>query len=98
MSLGVVPLVVDYAGPGELVTPETGVAVPIGSREEIVVRLRVALEALSEDPGKLLLMANRARARALTLFTWEAKARQVAEVYDWVRNAQPDLPTPSVLS
>lgn len=91
MSLGVVPVIVDYAGPGELVTPDTGRAVPIGTRAEIVARLAADLAALADDPSALPVLAGAARDRALTLFTWEAKARQIAQVYDWVlgRGARP---------
>jgi glycosyltransferase involved in cell wall biosynthesis len=97
MALGVVPLVVDYAGPGELVTEETGIKVPIGPRPRVVSGLRAALERIAADPSGLPAMAARAHARAHGLFTWPAKARQVAEVYDWVlgrREARPDpIPT-----
>ena len=46
MSLGLVPVVVDYGGPGELVSPTTGFAVPIGTRNEIVSRFRDVFERL----------------------------------------------------
>lgn len=84
MAAGVVPLVVDYAGPGELVTDETGLKVPIGPRDAIVAGVRARLEALARDPAPLAALAGAARDRAHTHFTWEAKARQVACVYDWV--------------
>ena len=87
MATGVVPLVVDYAGPGELVDPGTGIKVPIGPRAAIVAAVRAELERLAADPSGLPVMARAARARARTQFTWEAKARQVAEVYDWVLGA-----------
>ncbi|MBL3575395.1 glycosyltransferase family 4 protein [Rhodovulum sulfidophilum] len=92
MSLGVVPLVVDYAGPGELVTTETGYKVPIGPRAEIVRDLRARLEALTEDPSELPQLGRAARDRVLTGFTWAAKAHQVGEVYDWVLGRRPDKP------
>ncbi len=42
MACGVVPIVVDYAGPGELVTDATGFRISMGSREQIVMDLRKA--------------------------------------------------------
>lgn len=94
MALGVVPLVVDYAGPGELVEAGTGLKVPLSDRSGIVAALRDRLEALATDPSGLPGMAARAHARAHADFTWQAKARQVREVYDWVldgrRGPRPD--------
>lgn len=94
MALGLVPLVVDYAGPGELVTRETGIKVPIGPRAAIIKGVRKALKDVVADPGQLAPMSEAARARVLAHFTWSAKARQVAQVYDWVRDPSrvpPDL-------
>ena len=92
MAVGVVPLVVDYAGPGELVDGSTGFKVALGERNEIVARLRTALEALCADPGQLPVLAAAGRDRVRDLFTWEAKAAQVCEVYDWVTGRRPDKP------
>jgi glycosyltransferase involved in cell wall biosynthesis len=91
MALGVVPLIVDYAGPGELVTEATGYKVPIGTRAEVVAGFRDALERVLADPSGLPAMGARARERAHGHFTWAAKARQVARVYDWLlgRTAHP---------
>lgn len=92
MAVGLVPVVVAYGGPGELVTRETGVRVPIGSRESLVKGFREALARLAAAPGAIRPMGRRARERVMTHFTWEAKARQVAEVYRWVRGERPDPP------
>jgi glycosyltransferase involved in cell wall biosynthesis len=92
MMLGVVPLVVDYAGPGEIVHPGNGLSVPIGSRDGIVAALRARLEALAGNPSGLPDMGARARAEAEARFTWAAKAEQVAQVYDWVRGLRRDKP------
>ncbi|MCD1617420.1 glycosyltransferase family 4 protein [Salipiger marinus] len=89
MALGVVPLIVDYAGPGELVGPETGLKVPCGSRAEIVAGFRAALERLAQDPAPLPALAAAARARVQSHFTWDQKARQVARVYDWIAQGRP---------
>lgn len=87
MSLGIVPVIVDYAGPSELVTPETGYAVPIGQRAQIIERLSNTLSGLVADPNVLVDMGARARARVEAHFTWSQKARDIAAIYEAVRKA-----------
>ncbi len=82
MALGVPAMVVDYAGPGELVTPETGIKVPLSSRAGIIKGFRTELRRLAEDPSQLAPMAMAAQARVQQDFTWARKAEQVAQVYD----------------
>ncbi len=94
MALGVVPVIVDYAGPGELVIDGTGVKVPIGQRDQIITGLRAALSALVDDPSDLPTMSARAFDHAHAYFTWPAKARQIAEVYDWVLGRTATRPDP----
>lgn len=96
MALGLVPIVMDYGGPGEIVSPATGFAVPMGSRERIVSGVREVLEKLVADPSVIRPMGERARARIFQYFTWEAKARQVLEVYRWAlgERGQPDWGMP----
>lgn len=84
MALGVPPLIVDYAGPGELVQSEWGIKVPIGTRDEIIARFRAELTALCGDRSTLAPMGAAAIARVENHFTWERKADQVLRVYDWV--------------
>lgn len=92
MALGVVPVVVAYGGPGELVTQRTGLTVPIGTREQIVPAVRERLARLAADAGLLAKLSEAARRRAARQFTWGAKARQVLEVYEWVMGRRPDKP------
>ncbi|MFP4222665.1 MAG: glycosyltransferase family 4 protein [Phycisphaeraceae bacterium] len=96
MALGLAPLVVDYGGPGELVTSETGVAVPMGRREEILARLREAVSRLVSDPRAVREMGRRARERVMRHFTWSAKADQTLAVYRWVTGSgrRPDFGMP----
>jgi glycosyltransferase involved in cell wall biosynthesis len=96
MALGLVPIVMDYGGPGELVSPATGYALPMGGREQIIQRLRAVLERLADDPSAIRPMGRRARQRALGQFTWNAKAAQTLEVYRWVlgRRNKPDFGMP----
>jgi glycosyltransferase involved in cell wall biosynthesis len=96
MALGLVPIVVDYGGPGEIVTPATGIALPMGSRSEIVAALRAALERLVANPGGIRAMGARGRERVMRSFTWDVKARQVLEVYRWAlgQRDKPDFGMP----
>jgi glycosyltransferase involved in cell wall biosynthesis len=97
MALGLVPIVVDYGGPGELATHDTGIKVPLGARAEIVRGFRTALERIAADPYRLRDLSIRARARALGQFSWAKKAEQVVEVYRWVvgeRGTKPDFGCP----
>jgi glycosyltransferase involved in cell wall biosynthesis len=84
MAAGAVPIVLDYGGPGEIVTDRTGFRIPLTTRSEIVVRLRQVLVALADDPSRLDGLAFEARRRVAELFTWDVKADQVMQVYDWV--------------
>ena len=96
MALGLVPIVVDYAGPAELVTDATGFRVPLGTRAEIVARFRALLAEVAANPAGLRAMGMRARQRAFGLFTWDKKAQQTLSVYRWVLGdgAKPDFGCP----
>lgn len=97
MALGVVPLVVDYGGPGELVVPGTGYKVPIADRPAVVSALRRQLEDIAADPSVLAGLGKAAQTRALRHFTWAAKAQQITEVYDWVLGLRVQKPDPLAL-
>jgi glycosyltransferase involved in cell wall biosynthesis len=91
MALGVVPIVVDYGGPAELITPETGFTVPLGSHAEIVRGLRAHLEDLVEHPRQIAPKSAAARSRAME-FSWTRKASCLIEVYRWVLGQRPEKP------
>lgn len=86
MALGLVPVIVDYAGPGELVDEQVGIKIALGSREEIILSMRESLLTLVNNPDQLTNISANARKRVADYFTWEKKADQVRCVYDWVMN------------
>ncbi len=92
MAMGVVPVVVDYGGPGELVRTGGGIAVPLADRPGIVAALGAALERLERSPGELDPMAEHARQKVEKLFTWRRKAEQDLEVYAWVLGRRAQAP------
>jgi glycosyltransferase involved in cell wall biosynthesis len=92
MAMGVVPMVVDYGGPGELASPQTGFLVELGDRPALVERYRGLLERIDREPSVIDGLRDAATRRARSLFTWDAKALQVLEVYRWVLGERPDKP------
>lgn len=92
MALGLVPIVVDYGGPGELVTHETGIKLPLADRATLIRTLREALSKAQADRLDVVARGARARARVLALLTWRRKAEQIVEVYRWALGERPDRP------
>lgn len=84
MALGLVPLVVDYAGPGELVCPSFGIAVPMSSRSELVENLREAMVRLYADRNQVHVMSRAAQNAVRTQHTWAARAAQSLNIYQQV--------------
>ncbi len=93
MALGLVPVIVDYGGPAELVNSETGVKVPIGHRNDIIANFRQAVSELCREPQHIPVMSQKAKTRVQALFTWDVKAAQVVKVYDWVLRTQSGKPS-----
>ena len=82
MAVGTVPLVIDYAGPGELVDAEVGFKIPLGSRAQICASLRECLSRIAAaDPSALEKMSAAGVERVQSRFTWQAKARAVVAIY-----------------
>lgn len=96
MAAGVVPVVVDYAGPAELVTTESGCRVPLGPRAAVVAGVRERIAHLAGHDGERITMAGHARERIARWYTWRRKAEQLAAVYAWVlgRSDKPDFGMP----
>jgi glycosyltransferase involved in cell wall biosynthesis len=92
MAVGVVPIVVAYGGPAELVTQKTGFLLPIASRGEIIASMRQTLMEICERPDVIEQMSAAAMARARKHFTWQAKAQSVVEIYRWILDRK--LPRP----
>lgn len=100
MAVGLVPVVVDYAGPRELVTSQTGIRVPLADRTGVIAGVREALTRLQSEPQLTSRLSVNSRKRVLGAFTWQKKAEQTLEVYKWVlgERRKPDfgMPFPEV--
>ena len=93
MMAGLPSIVVNY-GPGKhLVTPASGIQVPLGDREDHVAGFKVAMETLAADKPRRDQMGDTANARAVSYLSWEARAKRIVEIYRWVtgeRTAPPN--------
>lgn len=83
MALGLVPVVLDHGGPVELVPKECGYSLAMEDRSLIVAKMRDLLASLIEDRSPLADKSRNSQAHVRQHFTWEAKARQLLEVYEW---------------
>ncbi|UAK24714.1 glycosyltransferase family 4 protein [Sphingomonas nostoxanthinifaciens] len=94
MALGLLAIVVDYGGPGELVADGRGIALPLGSREAIVAELSRTLLALADDPARAQAAAERGHAWVEANLTWAAKARVIERIYRWALDPKGSKPEP----
>ncbi len=85
---GLPAIVVDYGGPGELVTPRCGMALPVAPAAELVPALREAMEQLASDPDQCRRLGQEACRKVRQEFTWEAKAARIVEIYNEVLGRQ----------
>jgi glycosyltransferase involved in cell wall biosynthesis len=81
MASGLPPIVVDYGGPGELVTDECGIRLPMVPRVELIGRLSRAMEMMLEDPDMCRRMSEAGIDRVRREFTWSRKAAQIVAIY-----------------
>jgi glycosyltransferase involved in cell wall biosynthesis len=81
MTRGLPPIVVDYGGPGEHVTPECGIALPMVPRVPMIAALRAAMESLASDPDRCRRLSEAARRRTRAEYTWEIKAARLVAIY-----------------
>jgi uncharacterized protein VirK/YbjX/glycosyltransferase involved in cell wall biosynthesis len=89
MALGLVPAVVNYGGPGELVTADTGFLISMASRTVIIEQFKDLFDQLAGQPEQIESRSARAYSRARQLFSWDAKAAQVLQVLQWVTSQGP---------
>lgn len=91
MASGLPCVVVGYGGPAGLVSDTTGVKVPLGDRHALVRDFAREMECLIHDHGKRRLLGAAAATHALE-YSWDAKARKLIQVYEWVLGRRSDKP------
>ncbi|MBN3926973.1 glycosyltransferase [Nostoc sp. NMS4] len=92
MMSGMACVVVDYGGPAARVKSGCGVKVPLGDLDHLVRHFTKELEQLVADPDRVISLGIAARRFTETYYSWEAKARKMLEIYNWVLGRQEEKP------
>lgn len=81
MAKGVVPIVMDYGGPGEIVTDSSGFRIPIANESQTIKDIENLLEKIVNQPSMLASYSKQSTKRIRDVYTWEAKAKFIADIY-----------------
>jgi glycosyltransferase involved in cell wall biosynthesis len=99
LAAGVVPVVADFGGPGDIVYREVGYKVSLTNEEDVVLQIETILAGLANDRELLERLRRQGSAYARERLTWDAKAQAITGVLQWAvrRGPKPDLPPPKTL-
>lgn len=81
MASGVVPIVVDYGGPGELVSEKSGFKIPLGSKEMLSSQLERIIDGVMNSNLELSDRSIYSRERVQEVYTWDKKANEIEKIY-----------------
>ena len=93
LAMGVVPVVVDFGGPGDIVDQEVGFKVALTNENDVVHQIENVLLKLSRNPDLLRRLSKQGTRYAQDHLSWDGKARTVSQVLCWAarRGPKPDL-------
>lgn len=96
LAVGAVPLVADFGGPGDIINQDLGYKVALTSEDDVVIQIENILAELFENRELLDHLSEQGMAYARERLTWDAKARDLTQIINWVlgRGPKPDFPSP----
>ena len=100
LALGVVPVVADFGGPGDIVQSEIGCKVSLTNENDVVSQIEEILASLAENRDRLERLQQQGADYAREYLSWDAKAQIVTQIVRWAmrRGPKPDLPPPKALA
>lgn len=100
LANGVVPVVVDFGGPGDIVNSTVGFKVRLTNEDDVVAQIEKALTELVRNQTLLYRLRQNGIAYARESLTWEAKAQATTKVLNWVlrQGPKPTLLPPKILA
>lgn len=96
LSLGVVPVVADFGGPGDIVHPGVGFKVSLTNEDDVISQIEEILRGLAQDQDRLDQLKEQAVSYAREYLSWEAKAQSLTSIMHWTlrQGPKPNLPSP----
>ena len=92
MGVGLVCVVADYGAPGSYAAEGRGVAIFPTNKPALVEGYVKALEELTSDPDKCARISETGRRYTQANLTWDAKADQIVQVYEWILGSRDEKP------
>ncbi len=92
MACGMACIVVDYGGPGTLIGQDRGIKIPMGDLIHLVKRFKEELEYLVLNPKHIELLGSAAHHHAMKYYSWDAKAKKIIEIYEWITGQRKTKP------
>ena len=98
LAVGVVPVVADFGGPGDIVNADVGYKVSLTSEDDVVLQIQVILDHLARDRDLLERLRERGIAYARESLSWDGKARTMTQILRWAmrQGPKPNLPAPKL--
>lgn len=99
LSLGVVPVVADFGGPGDVVQPAVGCKVHLTNEMDVVSQIEQILRSFAQDRDHLERLKGQAVRYASDYLSWDSKAQALTSIMHWAlrRGPKPNLPPPKML-
>lgn len=100
LAVGVVPIVADFGGPGDIINQSLGYKLALTNEDDVVVQIQSLLADLIKSRDLLDPLRLQGMAYAREQLTWEAKAHDTTQVINWVlgRGQRPDFPPPKPIT
>ena len=99
MASGLPPIVVNYGGPGEIVSDRCGIRLPMAPRKELVDQLATTMTELLHNPERCHSMATAGLERVRRYFSWPQKAAQIVAIYhDLLSGSRTTSPSSTIRS
>jgi glycosyltransferase involved in cell wall biosynthesis len=100
LASGVVPVVADFGGPGDIVHRDIGCKVSLTTENDVVLQIERILTDLAQNRDRLERLRQQGMYYAQGRLTWDAKATTIIRIMRWAmgQGPKPDLPPPKTLA